>query len=220
MCLFLSKNGAMKRVLLLLTLVFLSCSKNNSEKEYKGKLLGIIPYKGVNSKDVKVISKTIEDFYSIKTTILLQSDLPKSAFINIKSPRYRADSIIRIQNRNVPDSLDFIMGLTTKDVSVTKNEKDGSIKKPEWRYNDFGVMGLAYCPGKSSIISNFRLKNKDKKLELERFKKVVIHEFGHNLGLPHCKNTHCVMTSAAEKITTIDTEKMELCSKCKKQLKL
>ena len=210
----------MKRVLLLLSLVFLSCSKSNSEKEYKGKLLGIIPYEGVNTKDVIVISKTIEDFYSIKTTILPQIDLPKLAFVNIKSPRYRADSIIRIQNRNVPDSLDFIMGLTTKDVSVTKNEKDGSIKKPEWRYNDFGVMGLAYCPGKSSIISNFRLKNKDKKLELERFKKVVIHEFGHNLGLPHCENRHCVMTSAAEKISTIDTEKMELCSKCKTQLKI
>ena len=81
-------------------------------------------------------------------------------------------------------------------------------------------MGLAYRPGKSSIISKFRLKNNDKKLELERFKKVVIHEFGHNLGLPHCENTHCVMTSAAEKISTIDTEKMELCSKCKRQLQL
>lgn len=210
----------MRGFLLLLTLVFLSCSKTNSEKEYKGKLLGIIPYKGIDAKEVEIISKTIEDFYSIQTTILPQQDLPRTAFVNIKSPRYRADSIIRIQNRNLPDSLDFVMGLTTKDVSVTKNDKDGTIKKPEWKYNDFGVMGLAYCPGKSSIISKFRLKNKDKKLELERFKKVVIHEFGHNLGLPHCENTHCVMTSAAEKIATIDKEKMELCSKCKKQLHL
>lgn len=220
MCLFLFKNSAMKGFLLLLSFVFLSCSKTNSAGENKDKLLGIIPYKGIDDKQVKILSKTIEDFYSIQTTILPQQDLPKSAFVNIKSPRYRADSIIRIQNRNKPDSLDFVMGLTTKDVSVTKNEKDGSIKKPEWKYNDFGVMGLAYCPGKSSIISNFRLKSKDKKLELERFKKVVIHEFGHNLGLPHCKNTHCVMTSAAEKISTIDTEKMELCSKCKRQLQL
>lgn len=208
----------MRGFLLLLTLVFLSCSKPHSEKEYKGKLLGIIPYKGIDAKEVEQISKTIEDFYSIQTTILPQQDLPKTAFVAIKSPRYRADSIIRIQNRNLPDSLDFIMGLTVKDVSVTKNNKDGTIKKPEWKYNDFGVMGLAYRPGKSSIISKFRLKNNDKKLELERFKKVVIHEFGHNLGLPHCENTHCVMTSAAEKISTIDTEKMELCSKCKRQL--
>jgi len=53
---------------------------------------------------------------------------------------------------------------------------------------------------------------------MERFKKVVIYEFGPNLGLPHCLNIHCVMTSAAEKISTIDSEKMELCEKCAKQL--
>ncbi|HCQ13540.1 matrixin family metalloprotease [Flavobacterium sp.] len=210
----------MKRIVFLLCVVFLSCSETGSKKAIENKIVGIIPYKGISNEQVAILSKTIEDFYLIQTTILPPKDLPKSAFINIKSPRYRADSIIRIQNRNKPDSLDFVMGLTTKDVSVTKKEKDGTIKKPEWKYNDFGVMGLAYCPGKSSIISNFRLKNKDKKLELERFKKVVIHEFGHNLGLPHCENTHCVMTSAAEKISTIDTEKMELCSKCKTQLKI
>ena len=79
-------------------------------------------------------------------------------------------------------------------------------------------MGLAYCPGKSSIISKFRLRSSNKKLELERFKKVVIHEFGHNLGLPHCPDKNCVMTSAAEKISTIDKEKMELCDVCKRQI--
>mgnify|MGYP003601516182 FL=1 len=81
-------------------------------------------------------------------------------------------------------------------------------------------MGLGYCPGNSCVISTFRLKNKDKNLELSRLKKVVIHEFGHNLGLPHCSDKHCVMTSAAEKISTIDNEKMELCVKCKNILEL
>ena len=53
--------------------------------------------------------------------------MPTTAFVNIKSPRYRADSIIKIQNRNCPDSLDFVLGLTTKDVSVTKKDKNGNI---------------------------------------------------------------------------------------------
>lgn len=210
----------MKRILILLCLVFLSCSETTPKKVNKNQILGIIPYSGISNQEVSVLAKTIGDFYEIQIKLLPKEEMPSAAFVNIKSPRYRADSIIRIQNRNCTDSLDFIMGLTTKDISVTKNEKDGSIKKPEWRYNDFGVMGLAYCPGKSSIISNFRLKNKDKKLQLERFKKVVIHEFGHNLGLPHCPNKNCVMTSAAEKIATIDQEKMKLCTKCKKQLRI
>lgn len=205
----------MKSIILLAFLMLLSCSRKDTSKETQTKIVGIIPYDGISKSEVKEISKTIGDFYKIKTQILPSNDLPQQAFVKVKSPRYRADSIIRIQNRYKVDSLDFIMGLTTKDVSVTKKDKDGNILKPIWKYNDFGVMGLAYRPGTSSIISKFRLKNKNKSIELERFKKVVIHEFGHNLGLPHCPNKHCVMTSAAEKISTIDNERMELCEECK-----
>lgn len=194
----------------------LSCSK--SREISSTTVVALQPYKGFPTNTIDTLSKAISEFYSINVVVLPAIDMPKSAFINIKSPRYRADSIIRIQSRNRPDSLDFIVGLTDKDISITKKEVDGSIKKPEWRYNDFGVMGLAYCPGKSAIISSFRLKTNDSKLHFTRLKKVTIHEFGHNLGLPHCPNTHCVMTSANEKISTIDTEKMELCTDCKAKL--
>ena len=199
-------------------LFLFACSKSNSSAEVSTKIVGILPYKGVSNNQIETISKTIADFYHIKTVILQEKKLPQLAFINIKSPRYRADSIIKFQNRNLPKSVDYVLGITTKDVSVTKNNADGTIKFPTWKYNDFGVMGLAYCPGKSAIVSTFRLKNKDKLLELERFKKVVIHEFGHNLGLPHCPNKYCIMESASEKVATIDNEKMQLCEDCKRKL--
>ena len=201
-----------------LMFLIVSCSKNSSSGELKTKVVGILPYNGISKNEVDTIARAITDFYQIKTIVLTEKELPKAAFINIKSPRYRADSLIRIQNRNLPKGIDFVLGLTHKDVSVTKNNSDGTIKEPTWRYNDFGVMGLANCPGKSGIVSTFRLKSKDKSLQLERFKKVAIHEFGHNLGLPHCPNTDCVMTSAAEKIATIDKEKMQLCNACKSNL--
>lgn len=201
-------------------LLLLSCQDKSvtTVAEAKTKVVGIRPYRGISKSQSETISKAIADFYQIQTTILSEKDLPESAFINIKSPRYRADSIIKFQNRNFPKAVDYVLGITTKDVSVTKNNPDGTIKKPTWKYNDFGVMGLAYCPGNSAIVSTFRLKNKDKSLELERFKKVVLHEFGHNLGLPHCLDNHCMMTSASEKISTIDNEKMALCAACKKKI--
>lgn len=200
----------------LFLLVFISCTKTtpiNTET-----IVAIQPYKGFPKSKIDTLSKTIAAFYKLKVVVLPEMDLPKSAFVNIKSPRYRADSIIRIQNRNQFNNYDFIVGLTASDISVTKVNPDGSVKKPEWKYNDFGVMGLAYRPGKSAIISSFRLKTNDSKLYFTRLKKVTIHEFGHNLGLPHCKNSHCVMTSANEKISTIDNEKMELCEDCKNAL--
>lgn len=207
----------MKFVVSLVLIFLFSCSK--SEKIAANKVVGIQIYDGFPKEKAIVLAQEVTNFYKIKTFILPEIELPKQAFVTIKSPRYRADSIIMIQNRTINDSLDFVLGLTHKDISITKHDIKGNIKEPKWKYNDFGVMGLAYCPGKSAIISSFRLKHADKKLELTRLKKVVIHEFGHNLGLPHCPDKHCVMTSAAEKISTIDNEKMELCEKCKKQLK-
>ncbi|AWH85767.1 Zn-dependent protease [Flavobacterium album] len=206
----------MRRYILLITLlVLLSCSdKSVSETT----IVGIIPYKGISDEKIAMLREAITEYYGIETKLLPEKELPKEAFIAIKSPRYRADSLIAIQQRNMPEGMDYILGLTESDISVTKKEKDGSIKKPEWKYNDFGIMGLAYCPGKSCIVSGFRLKHKDKEVHFGRFRKVVIHELGHNFGLPHCPNKKCVMTDAVEKIATIDNARPELCEDCKKKL--
>ena len=184
------------------------------------KVVAIQLYNGFSIVKANDLAKLISSFYQINTIMLPEKELPKTAFINIKSPRYRADSIIKIQHRIQSKSFDYILGLTNKDISITKFDKNNKIKNPIWKYNDFGVLGLGYCPGNSCVISSFRLKNENKELEYSRLKKVVIHEFGHNLGLKHCSNKQCVMTSAAEKISTIDKEKMELCKICKRQLEL
>lgn len=207
------------RLLFAIGLLFLfSCSKSKSVATKN--VVAIQLYEGFSTAKANDLAKLISSFYQVNTILLPEKELPKTAFVNIKSPRYRADSIIKIQHRIRSYSFDYILGLTDKDISITKLDKNKKIKSPTWKYNDFGVLGLGYCPGNSCIISTFRLKNKNKELEYTRLKKVVIHEFGHNLGLQHCTNKQCVMTSAAEKISTIDKEKMELCKKCKKQLEL
>ncbi len=200
----------MKYWLVSILFLLISCSKQVEPS----KRIAIQLYGDFSIAKADTIAKTISVFYKMKTTILPPIQLPKTAFVDIKSPRYRADSIIRIQNRTLARPFDFVIGLTNKDISVTKKGTDGNILKPEWKYNDFGIMGLGYCPGNSCIVSTYRLKSSNKELELARLKKVAIHELGHNLGLPHCKNTHCVMTSAAEKSSTIDNEYLELCKKC------
>ena len=200
-------------------LIFCFCTIISCKKPTSKKVVGIQLYNNFYPENAKVIAYKIELFYKIKVLILPKINLPKVAFVNIKSPRYRADSIIEIQNRNSDDSIDYVLGLTTNDISITKRNTDGTIKKPIWKYNDFGVMGLGFCPGKSSVISTFRLKCKNKKLFLLRIQKVALHELGHNLGLKHCSSKKCLMTSAVEKIETIDNEDMELCNNCKNKLK-
>ena len=192
---------------------FMSCG-------HKEKRIGIQVYGEFNGQFVDSIKSSIHDMYGYDVVIMANKDLPNYAFINVKSPRYRADSLLRILKRNRPDTLDFILGLTSKDISTTKKDKNGEVKKPHYKYEDWGVFGLGYRPGPSCIISNYRIKNSDQKLYLERLRKVCIHELGHNLGLKHCTNSDkCVMRDAAETIRTVDQVDLKLCDYCKKTIK-
>lgn len=191
-----------------------SCQKKTTPET----LVGIQSYKGFPKAKTDTLAKTIATFYQVKTVILLEIELPKSAFVQVKSARYRADSIIRIQNRIKNDTIDYLLGLTQSDISTTKKDKEGNIKTPKYKYEDWGIMGLAYCPGKSCIVSSFRLQHKNPTIFMDRLKKVTVHEFGHNLGLPHCPNKKCVMTDAVESVATIDNTELSLCEVCKKKI--
>ena len=180
-------------------------------------IIGIQPLSLNDYWIADTLQQAIEEYYGIRTVVLPGTPIPNEAVVHIKSPRYRADSIIRMLRRNKPDSLDFIVALTSKDISTTKRMGDRSIKQPESKYKDWGVFGLGFRPGPTCIVSSFRLKKGvGKKKFTERVKKVALHELGHNFGLPHCTfDDHYIMRDANETIKTIDKEGMVLCSSCK-----
>ncbi|WP_333694819.1 matrixin family metalloprotease [Flavobacterium sp.] len=205
----------MKLISLVLVVAFFwSCSpKTSSETK-----VGILPYVDFPKAKTDTIAKIVHEFYGVKTIILPNKMHDVSTFINVKSPRYRADKIIKLQKEELPDSLDYIIGLTEKDISTSKKE-NGKIKEPTYKYEDWGIMGLAYCPGKSCVVSTFRIQHKNKAVHFMRLKKVTVHEFGHNFGLPHCPDKKCVMTDAVESVATIDNAQLSLCQSCQNKLK-
>ncbi len=200
----------MRFILLVFSYLLLSCSNSIDST----KIVQIKQYNGFPKQELDTVVSTIESFYKVKVDVLKNQELYSSAFINVKSPRYRADSIIKFQKREINDTIDFILGLTHRDISTTKTDKSGKTKEPKYKYQDWGIMGLAYCPGNSCIISTFRIKTKDEKQYFSRLKKVSVHEFGHNLGLKHCNDKKCVMTDAVESVQTIDNAELQLCEKC------
>lgn len=191
---------------------------NNSVPVLNETTVLVKQYKGFPKNELDTITSILEKIYGVKTVISANEKLYPKAFINVKSARYRADSIINFQKSDLNDSIDYVLGLTSEDISTSKKDKDGNILKPEYKYQDWGIMGLAYCPGNSCVISSFRLKHKNKTIYFDRLKKVSVHEFGHNLGLPHCPNKKCVMTDAVETVSTIDNANLELCEDCKIKL--
>ena len=129
--------------------------------------------------------------------------LPKAAFYK---PRNRYRATVLLESIDSYKGYDKIIGITTKDISTTKNN-----------IYDWGIMGLATSPGRSCIISTYRIKTTNKVLFNDRFIKVALHELGHTMGLPHCSfSSTCFMEAAGGAIKSVDRETKYLCSNCKK----
>ena len=163
-------------LLIAFSLITAACRENTP---HAGKVIVLQPLGDFSPARAQLVFKEIKNI-NPNTFIRKPLLLPSIAYYPSRD-RYRADSLIRYLSRF--GSTDTILvGLTDKDISTTK----GQIR-------DWGVMGLGYCPGNACVISTYRLSKAD--LD-SQFYKVVIHELGHTLGLPHCKDTTCFMRDA------------------------
>jgi len=81
------------------------------------------------------------------------------------------------------------------------------------------VFGEAECPGRFALISLSRLKPEfygqppDRPLFHKRSVKEAVHEIGHTLGLPHCRNPECVMFFSNSILDT-DRKGSTFCERC------
>lgn len=205
---------------ILINCLFWSCTVEVIHPETE---VAIQPFEDVDDMLLDSIQHAIKEVYGVQTKILEPIDIPEYTFINIKSPRYRADSLIRFLRDSVYPEIegDYVLGIIDKDISTTKYSDFSAkeIKSPEYKYKDWGIYGLGFCPGVACIVSTHRLeKGTTKENFVSRLKKVSCHEVGHNFGLPHCPNKDCIMQDAAETITTIDNVSLYLCEDCKKKL--
>lgn len=193
------------------------CGKVHTSK----KVIAIQPIGDFESAMVDTITQTIKIVYAFKEVKILPNiPIPKRAFVQIKSPRYRADTIIKLLKQRKPKSINYVIGLMSKDISTTKRDRWGKVLEPKSKYIDWGIFGLGYVPGPSCVVSSYRVRNGNQNRYRQRMKKVCMHEIGHNLGLKHCSHgKKCLMRDAAETIKTIDQVQLSLCNYCKEKIK-
>ncbi len=211
----LARANLLLPVITLLVLLLLSCNHkppvkfNNHTGKKNNLTVALLPYNNFDRDLLIFAQDETAKFYNCNVILLPPAKLPPIAYYSPRN-RYKADLLLRHQKNLITNNIDALAGLTDKDISTT----NGKIE-------DWGVFGLGMCPGNVCVISTFRLqKASNTKAQLkERLMKVILHEVGHNLGLPHCaSNIQCLMTDAGGTIKQVDKEKKWLCQSCKSKL--
>src|SRR5258705_6286023 len=105
-----------------------------------------------------LLSGEIAKAYDYRTIILKPEYIPRQYCNDTISPRYSADSLLIFLRSETNDSINYVLGIMHEDIFTTKKDNKSRIKEPVAKYAIWGIFGLGYTPGKSCVVSDFRLQ--------------------------------------------------------------
>ena len=216
-CLF-----TMKIAIVILTIIFfsISCEKNaiiSLKNTNQNKIIALQPLGEYNEQQLASVLNEISKFFNTRVIILPSVQIPET-FRSINEEKYSADSLVSFLSKFKNDTIVEVVGLTHNDIYTIREHQIRLNNELSVFYELRGIFGLGYMSGNSSVISDYRLMSNDKALLNNRLRKVIIHEIGHNLGLPHCSDDLCLMSEANGNIATLNKVGGDYCIHCKRKL--
>jgi archaemetzincin len=165
--------------------------------------LCLVPLGKHDPKMLAAAERGVRHVFGFATLILPKRKLPQPAWYAPRE-RWRAEKLLDFLREEVRPgtSCTYIVGFTSRDISTTKGE-----------HVDWGILGLGELGGVAAVVSSYQTHKKLKPPHnaTRRVVKVVNHEIGHVMGLPHFKQAGCLMNDAEGTVQTVDDEHGALC---------
>lgn len=214
-------NALFKTTITVLTILFLTgCQKDaivSLRNNNQNKIIALQPLGEYNPQQLVLICNQLTLFFHTRVVILKPVDIPET-FGSRNEEKYSADSLVNFLSKFANDTIVEVIGLTQKDIYTIREHKIKLNNKPSVLHKMRGIFGLGYLPGRSCVISDYRLMSNDGALLNNRLRKVILHEVGHNLGLSHCSGNTCLMSEANGNTITLDETSGDYCFRCKREL--
>jgi archaemetzincin len=158
----------------------------------------LVPFGPVEHEDLEFLKGALSA-RGMKVSIATERKVPAAAF-DAARRQYRAHLFLKTA-RDEPG--DRVLAVTNYDLYAS---------------NLNFVFGLADSPGKSAVISLYRLRRGvDEETFRHRAMKEAVHELGHTWGLSHCQNPRCVM-HFSNSLEDTDRKETVWCESCDRKL--
>jgi archaemetzincin len=160
---------------------------------------------GVVKRDILGrVADSIETRCGINCRVAQKIENPRYAF-NESRGQYNAKLILNRLEKYCPTDTLRLIAVTPVDLYV-----------PILKY----VFGLSQVEGRCAVISMHRLRPEfydqppDLDVLITRTEKTALHEVAHSLGLTHCREKRCVMSSST-RIEDTDFKNLDFCPTCR-----
>lgn len=152
--------------------------------------VAIQPLGDIPERQIEFTKEVLEREFGVKTVALAPKEIP-AAYFNADRNRYRLDKLLDNLFFRLPKDAQRIIGVVD---GLLENKSQGRVFGGALAHHRVAVYG-------SSVIPN----QIDQKIF---FYPIIMHEFGHTLGLLHCTRPNCAMNSPRPSI--------ELCTYCRR----